>query len=646
MTSKSAAGFAVIVLPLLLLGGGIWVTSGRPSREAASKEKAAPEMFTQSDSPISPERFASETVEPDRNQARKTCREILARSVLGFESYVGARGLSIAAVHRANPRFRAMAESFCRLAGEKLVPICRELLSDCESEASAFMIAALLGHSRRPDAFDLLEELAMRGQGPPALTDLYASAIYSIGMIRSPRSAPYLLKLYAETPGAQCSLAGKFGTPLMAAIGMLGREGVSILKESALRELTPEYQPTPEEGLRAFRWTHLGLINSPEANAELKSIAEREPDSRVRGMAIAAMGQSVDPEQRAYLADLYSRDQDPVIRRAVVEALLDGISASHDEWNGMRERMSGPLTSILKASRLPSGDELLDYSVIRLAAETSGPESMKVIDDWIRVATQGGYEGEYFWHGIAAGALARQGASPERFDSFLSAQKSLSPQDRTYLLAQYYLESSPSTVAPTPHVAEMIRALEGADLEGSTAHNLLVALSRIPNARKEVSGCLEGLIARSPDAETKIAYLDSGMWGTMNLAPALERTIKATDDLSVLLHASRAYLHLLPPEVPLEPGIRDRIKALFTAESLRAVTGENLAKRWSTPGALVQAIGLYFNRFGTPQDLPWLDSLPRTFNPMELRADRVEGFQSQLAWECTRAADAIRLRTR
>jgi RNA polymerase sigma factor (sigma-70 family) len=647
MTSKSAAGFTIIVLSLLLLGGGIWVTSGSPGREAASKGKAEMEMFTQPDRPISPEGFDSETVKSDRNQARKTCREILARGVLGFESYVGARGHSIAAVHRMNPRFHALAESFCRLAGEDLVPICRELLSDCESEASAFMIAALLGHSRRHDAFDLLEKLATRGQGPPALSDLYASAIYSIGMIRSPRSAPYLLKLYSETPGAQSSLAGKFGTPLMAAIGMLGREGVVILKESALRELTPEYQPTAEEGLRAFRWTHLGLINSPEALTELKLIAEREPDVRVRGMAIAAMGQSVDPEQRAYLADLYSRDQDPVIRRAVVEALLDGISASHDEWNSMRERMAGPLASILKASRLPSGDEMLDYSVIRLAAETRSPESIKVIDDWIRVATQGGYEGEYFWHGIAVSALARQGASPERLDSFLSAQKSLTPHDRAYIMAQYYLESSPSTVAPTPHVAELIRALEGADPKESTAHNLLIALSRIPNAREEASGCLEGLIARSPDAETKIAYIDAGMWGTMNLAPALEKSIKTTDDLSVLLHASRTYLHLLPAEVPLESGIRDRIKALFTAETLHAITGEKFAERWSTPGALVKAIGLYFNRFGTPKDLPWLDSLPRTFgNPVGLRADLVDGFQSQLAWECTRAADAIRLRAR
>src|SRR6185503_19108295 len=133
-------------------------------------------------------------------------------------------------------------------------------------------------------------------------------------------------------PDARKNVAERFGTPLMAAIGMCGDEGVRVLKEAALVELKSEDQPTWEEGLRWYRWSHLGLVNSPEAFTELKSIASQESDIRLRGMAIAAMGQSSDPEQRAYLAELYGQDSSPEIRRSILEALRDGAGSSSVEW--------------------------------------------------------------------------------------------------------------------------------------------------------------------------------------------------------------------------------------------------------------------------------------------------------------------------
>ena len=66
------------------------------------------------------------------------------------------------------------------------------------------------------------------------------------------RLAAFLLNLFSKTPGARSSVAGKFGTPLMAALGMCGKEGIAALRESALAELAPDFQPEPDEGLRAF----------------------------------------------------------------------------------------------------------------------------------------------------------------------------------------------------------------------------------------------------------------------------------------------------------------------------------------------------------------------------------------------------------
>jgi hypothetical protein len=66
-----------------------------------------------------------------------------------------------------------------------------------------------------------------------------------------------------------------------------------------------------------------------------------------------------------------------------------------------------------------------------------------------------------------------------------------------------------------------------------------------------------------------------------------------------------------------------------------------------SPGTFARTVGLYFSKFGTTQDVAWLETLPRLMsNVRGLRDDYLASFRRELAWECARAADAIRLRSR
>lgn len=525
-----------------------------------------------------------------------------------------------------------MADAFCRQAGADLVPICRELLLDSQSSYSAVLISMILGHSRRPETFDLLRELVTRGRGPPDTDDIYSSAVYSIGLIRSPQSAPFLLKLYSETPGAQTSVAGKFGSTLMAALGMCGREGLAALKESAIRDLPQDWQPERDEGLRAFKWSHLGLVDSPEAFAGLKAIAEGESDIRLRGMAIAALGQSSDPNQRASLAELFSRDDNPLIRRAIVESLGDAARSSPEEWADMQDRLAGPISSILKSTRLPSGDETVDYGLAYLAAVSRVPEATRLVDEWIRLASAGMYENEFDWRGVAALALARQGASPERFEAFLASQKNLSDDERVDLLGDFYLRSSAAADASPAHVETLLKRLEAGRSPDSSAYNLLVALSRIPQAGVETSRGIEALFVRSRDVESKLSAIQDSVAAGGIAMPALEKEIRSAADLSVFLQASAAWLRVLPLDAVPDTATRSQVKVLFSPESLRAFNGGTLAAHSGNLQALAHAVGLYFGRFGTPQDLGWLETLPQSLEKVQgLRADHLAHFRKQLA---------------
>lgn len=605
----------------------------KEDRESRRNGSASKELKGLTPVPLSPPAVPS-----------KSCRELLFGALLKPRMRPGYVALSLNALHRGNGDFIEMADAFCKQAGDNLVPICRGLLSDLESESSSALVAAILGHSKREDAFDLLKELLEQGKGPPESRELFSSAVYSIGMIRSPQSAPFLLKLYSETPDARKSFSERFGTPLMAALGMCGSEGVRVLKEAALMELKSEDQPTWEEGLRWYRWSHLGLVNSPEAFGELKSIASQESDIRLRGMAIAAMGQSSDPEQRAYLAELYSRDTSPEIRRAILEALRDGAGSSSIEWEAMRTRLAGPLASILKDTRLPSGNEMTDYAAISLACAANTPESAAYMNEWIRVASNGAYgASEYDWIDIAVRALAAQGASMDRIDALLEG-KGVSAQDRiSYLSGLVNFSMAPA--GGTKHVREIIDYLDKAKERDATFFNALHALGRIPEAQEELETCIDRMVAREQGGWRINSIKAAESAGEAGLRP-LERLIRTSQELPEILQASQVYLSALPQGVDLNTDVGDRMRALFSSRAIESFLNGVLAPHSESPGAFARTVGLYFSRFGTPQDIAWLDRLPQLMNGVRnVREDHLARFRQELAWECARAADAIRLRS-
>jgi hypothetical protein len=636
-------GVVFLVAGAVLIGVLIGILNRRGSRDssaAAAGSKSGRGGASQAIPVREALKFAPVQLTPSAAGASKPCREIVARALLAKAMRPGFIALSLAALHRGNPAFIEMADAFCAQAGDDLVPICRDLLSDLGSEASAALVAAILGHSRRGDAFDLLKELAVKGKGPPESPELFASAVYSIGMLRSDKRVPYLLGLFRETPNAGASVSSKFGTALMAAVGMCGKEGVAMLREAALNNLDPKMQIEPDEGLRSFRWSYLGLVSSPEALGELKSIADRDPDIRLRGMAIAALGQSPDAGQRAYLSELYLRDDNPEIRRAILESLHDGAKVSQAEWEGMRDRMAGPLASILKATKVPSGNEHLDAAAIFLAAKSGHSE---YVNDWIRAASGGAYAaGDVDWIDMAVHALAVQGGSADRIDELLEG-KGVSKRDRVSYLVSMQNQSE-SAIGGLAVARELIDYAESAPNRDGAFLNCFHALGKMPEAREEVEACLDRLMAREGGRIPAIQAAQSA--GEAGLRP-LEKVIRNSGELPVVLHASQAYLRSLPEGAVLDPAVDERMKTIFSSRAIESFHAGVQGAHNESPGAFARTVGLYFGRFGTARDLAWLESLPRLLNNLpNAGQDQVARFRQELAWECARAADAIRLRAR
>jgi hypothetical protein len=218
-------------------------------------------------------------------------------------------------------------------------------------------------------------------------------------------------------------------------------------------------------------------------------------------------------------------------------------------------------------------------------------------------------------------------------------------KDRLYYLASLQLRSE--TPVGGPKLArELIDEIEKAREVDGRVLNFLTALGRMPEAKEEISRCVDRLIERAPDPQ-RINFINAAeSVGASGMRP-LERVIKEAGDPRWVLHASQAYLHVLPEGTELDPELRDRMRSLFSSQSLRTFHGEALGANNTSPGAFAQTVGLYFGRFGTTQDLAWLESLPRLMNDAHnIRADYLARFREELAWECARAADAIRLRAR
>ena len=564
----------------------------------------------------------------------KGCRDVFARILANRRLDVGFTALQLMNLHRANPDFRSLAEAFCATAGPDLVPICKEILGDCKSATGRGLVAALLGHSRRPESFELLKQLYEEGRNSSS-RDLQSSAIYSMGLLRAPQSAPFLFKLFTDSAESNRNISEKFGTPLMAAIGLCGKEAVPLLRDSALKGLSPEMQPDEDEGLRMFRWGHLSLVDSPEAFPELKSIAAQDSDIRLRGMAISALGQSTDPEQRAYLADLYARDEDQLIRRTILEALNDGADYGSLGWADMRDRMAGPLAFILKSTRLPTGDESTDYAAIRLASSLGTPEAIRFIEDWIQTASKGIYPENPYWKHWGIEALARSGISSHRMESILQTL-AVSDEDRLYFMCELQTLSPnpPSGAELTTAWMEALERTEKHKADPYSMYPYWQALGKSSVDPGEFEKCIDRMFSSENRLWRRNSIGYAGLAGTVALGP-LSRHLRTSEDPIEKLLTAGAYLRIQKDGEFPDVDVQSELKALFSHSSLEA--------NGDSGSHFADTVGIYFTRFGTAKDLEWLESLS---SKLAIQLRQPQNYFESLTSECARAADAIRLRSK
>lgn len=588
-------------------------------------------------------------IEPTENKPRnpiESCRKAIAAGILDLRlvppTGVGSSHVFLASIHRSSSHFNRFVREFCDRAGRDLLPICKQLIEDSESSASKFLLSAILGHAKPPGAFAILKDMVEYEKDRPDPPDVLACAYYSIGMIGAPESGPFLLKAFNEANDASPSLHGH---ALMSAMGLSGNTAVPVLRELARKNLEPEDQPEPAEGLRVFQNQFLGFVSSPGAFNELVAIAQQESDQRIRAMAIAAIGQSTDVEQRKFLGDLYLTNTDPLVRRAIVDALRGPANSYPEEWARFRPHLDESISSILKATPLPSGYPGLDYALITLASHAKSEESAKYIDSWIsKCNTRNLYGDSRLWAQIAASAMGAQDANSERIRDFLLAVNPTHPKEQMYLVLGAYRqrEFGSEHEGNLERIRTFLRTTEKPD---AMTQNTLSAMRNVESIHSEVNGAIDRMMERAATPLGRIDVIEAAEGAGQNALTSIERIMTSSADTMSVLHASKVFLRITDKDFLPSNSVMRTLQSFYARDNLENLDIELLASNMKSPAAFAEGIGLYYSRFGRVQDVAWLRSLPGIMFRSSRIADRSEDrFRERLTRECTRAIDCIKWR--
>lgn len=180
----------------------------------------------------------------------------------------------------ASPAYGVFARDFLAAAGEDVVPIVKKLLKECDSDSAWFLLASVLGDARRPEALPLLSELlGPHDQELSERLSLREAALHSIGLLRSPEGAAYLLRWFEGALEKETFRGrGYLYDVALQAVGMQGPRAVPYLVAKA-RKIPTEY---PRELERAET---LQVIRG--ADAEMRSLLGDEDPLIRRGAALA-----------------------------------------------------------------------------------------------------------------------------------------------------------------------------------------------------------------------------------------------------------------------------------------------------------------------------------------------------------------------
>jgi hypothetical protein len=602
-TRSIVIGVAVVLLLILSL---IVMRQSQPadSGEASVRKVSAPgapEPVPTSSTDVSAE-------SPPPTSETPSARGALARGVARFSMHrIDMWAHQLEAMHGgASAEFRRFARDFLAAAGDDAILLAKLLLDECASEEARFLLAAVLGETRDPEAIPILKDLIAKSPGPQAT----AAALYSIGMTGTREGMDYLTAWLASSREAKSKDLAYLLSPALAAIGRHGADALDFMIKEA-RARGDEQFPSRSEVL--------AMIRGQDAGVRLRGLLSDASAPDLHVGAAQALGHSASPE------DLEWVSRTPLAYHALVAG-----RDLPDLW----DRTGAHRREI--AERL-----LLSGSPNWMLAQLVAPDKSRAVYQTVVAATDQGSDPRSRLISIVA-AFADQ-PDLDVHVARLASEAQLLPQDLERAI-QLGLDKGflpGRDVGSAPLVARMLSVVRDPGSNWSVVQLAMPPVMKSGIAESTLSSTLveswRGM-AIGP-RNSMLAGVTHGARGMGVTQPEgfLTTVLKEESDAALRLRAAYAYFVAGDPVNP-DPEILRAIALIVEGRD----TG------WTSPVevpyTLPPLMGNWYARFGTRDDIPKLLSLPDLYTGPPNIGDGRHNLRINLTREMTRAIDAIRLR--
>ena len=527
----------------------------------------------------------------------------------------------------ASPEFKAFARDFLAAAGADVVPLVKSLLAECSSEEAKFLLAAVLGEARRPEAVTVLKDLI--GQAPGLQTT--AAALYSIGMTRTLEGLDFLRTWLSAARAAESKNLGYLLGPVLSAIGRHGADSIDLLLAEARTRGDATFPSKAEI---------VGWIRGEDAVERLRRLFESDEDPGVRAGAGSALGSSSNPADLEFLA------MQPGPWRVGL-ALLAPRNLP-DVWNATAAVRRQIAERLLSAAAIPTGDARKDSAYLHLATLLPA-DKVRPLYESLAAADPAELSSDP--KALLSRFIEVFGDQPD-LDAWiddLAERPGLPPRELQRAIEIGVTKSAlpGKNVASSALVLELLAAVGDPETPRWLVPLALAPVMRSGISEAALSASLQESYGRALTTEAKRTLLEAVIGGApYQHMGSLQWTqpdgfvasvLRETADPGLKLLAAYAYL------VSGAPGSADP----GAARAVSDLVGPSLGDLAASPRSMrlvPSVLGAYYARFGTPSDVARLEALPDDFPyPTVLSPEHRTALRDELLRESLRAIDAIRL---
>ena len=525
----------------------------------------------------------------------------------------------------ASPEFRRFARDFLAAAGDDVIPIVQSLLAECESAEAKFLLAAVLGETRRPEAVPMLQELI--AQNPGLQTS--ASALYSIGMARTSEGYEYLTKWLETTRASKPRDVEFLLGPALSAIGQHGAQSVDFIMAEAVKR-TGHHLPSTED--------ILGMIRGADAFDRLRRIVESEPDWNLKRGAMIALGSSANSRWLEHAVST----AEPVMAAVALLAARN----LPDVWAATSELRSRLAERVITEAGVPTGLDDKDMGYLALASMLP-PDKARAVYESVVTRTDAKGDVRVRMQAIIA-AFADQpdiGVFVDR----MQRDAKIDPREfqRSIEIAMERAALPGKNVGGSPLVAKLLSVVKDPATQYWQVPLALRPAMRSGVSEESLSSTLEDSWRQAPAIGPKhnlmgaviqgAAYSPTGSVDFTQPQRFLATVLREESEYTVRLMA--AYACLVSAEhAPTDPDVMRSISSIVEG----GITGQ--AEGVEVFHMQAALMGSWYARHGRKEEIAKIQAIPDQFVfPSNWNSATRSKYRSDLAVELKRAIDAIRL---